>query len=130
MSNDEVNRIIAEWVGPEGFEPDRIAMRFTDSGVITETMQTPMTGNAEIAILKGKPLDYCSDLNLAMETMRGKLPLVLATDADGLAFASVYTLTTGLREDGRCHDKEPSKALAHALAEAIKVAAARLEASK
>lgn len=87
MTNDQVNRIIAEWVGDEGFWPaetcpeghptdfgDEIgslcALHYPDPGVdkaLREewlTHQTDPSWHPEWRIQRGEPKDYCGSLDL------------------------------------------------------------------
>ncbi|MHB1937042.1 MAG: hypothetical protein ACYCOR_10705 [Acidobacteriaceae bacterium] len=111
MTNAEANRIIAEWVGDEGFQ-------------IVGVPQPP--GSRRGTLQRGEPLDYCSSLDLTVAAMpkEDHLHIDLAVDWRGRWLARTYNLGWIGEPDPSYYPdyvlrKAPAEALAHALAEAI-----------
>lgn len=114
MTNDEVNRVIAEWVGGESDEPILV---MDDEGYIT----AQVISDAD----KHEQIDYCSSLDPTVAAMKGKVSVHLEICDDGYTYAYVYKGNEHKGADdsdypmGYAHVASSPEALAHALAEAI-----------
>lgn len=125
MSNLEANRIIAEWIGESGFEPDEAEATYRESG----------KGHISLDVMVSrKPKNFCSSIDLTVDAIKGKLTCTFDMSERGVCRAFVTRGDLFCRTDffehrgewdGDYDLVEPverptlSEALAHAVAETI-----------
>ncbi|MHB1952183.1 MAG: hypothetical protein ACYCOU_00420 [Sulfobacillus sp.] len=92
MTNDEVNRTIAEWVGAEGFH------RFVDD---------------DGCVMDHIPNDYCNSLDKTVTAIASKIQWLLDVPEDGLIYVECRYADQAYSTD---FNGSPSQALAHGVA--------------
>lgn len=103
MTNAEANRIIAEWVGDEGFSPDR-------------PHYNPHGGEV-IATMRGEPKDYCSSLDLTVAAIGKEYRWQLGTNGPEAFMGRAWHLSAGPYAE--TEGPTPAEALAHAYAQVL-----------